>query len=128
LISSSKKPQEDGQRGTSMYHVVNLSTTSWSTLAPAFLAQYPSSTEMKTVPFDEWIGELSRTADELIDPERNPAVKLLDFYRGASRAGQGARVLASQKAEQASKTLTCVGAVDEEWVGIWMQHWGFKVD
>ncbi len=83
---------------------------------------------MKTVPFDEWIGELSRTADELIDPERNPAVKLLDFYRGASRAGQGARVLASQKAEQASKTLTCVGAVDEEWVGIWMQHWGFKVD
>lgn len=80
---------------------------------------------MRTVQFDEWTEELSQSGDHFVDPERNPAVKLLDFYRGAARVSKGPRVLTSHRAEKASKTLQRVGAVNEEWVRIWMRQWGF---
>ena len=83
---------------------------------------------MKAVPFDDWIETLSLSADGFVDPERNPAVKLLDFYRGAARVGKGPRMLTSHNAEKASKTLQCVGAVNEDWVGNWIQQWGIKID
>ena len=80
---------------------------------------------MRTVPFDEWTEELSRSGDHFVEPERNPAVKLLDFYRDATRVGKGPRVLTSHRAEKASKTLQRIGAVNEEWVRVWMRQWGF---
>ena len=83
---------------------------------------------MRTVQFDEWTEALSQSADTLVDSEKNPAIKLFDFYRGAARVSKGSRVLTSHKAEKASKTLQRVGAVKEEWVMIWMRQRGFKMD
>lgn len=49
----------------------------------------------------------------------------MDFYRDAAKVGkkgERARILESQKAESASRTLQRVWAVlDEGWVKIWMQ-------
>lgn len=111
-----------------MYHVVNPSTTSWSTLAPEILASYPKGLDMKAVPFNEWIEALNQSADEFINPERNPAVKLIDFYRDAARVGKGTRMLTSNKAEKASKLLQHVGAVSQDWVRNWMEQWGINTD
>ncbi|KAI9745048.1 MAG: hypothetical protein M1818_001326 [Claussenomyces sp. TS43310] len=127
LVSSCTVPLEDGRRGTLMYHVVNPNTTSWSTLVPCILASYPPGIDTKAVAFDEWIEVLSQSADDSIDPDRNPAVKLLDFYRGAARVGTGPRMLTSHKAERASATLQHVGRVNEDWVRNWMQQWGIKM-
>ncbi len=82
---------------------------------------------MRTVQFDEWTQALSQSAESFVEPERNPAVKLLDFYRGAARVGQEPRMLMSQRAEKASNLLQRVGSVNETWVRIWMQQWGFRV-
>lgn len=82
---------------------------------------------MGTVPFEEWIELLSQSAEESLDPKRNPAVTLLDFYRNAAKVGkegERARVLENQKAKSASRTLQRVGAVDEGWVQGWMHQWG----
>ena len=109
-----------------MYHVVNPDTTSWSALVPGILNCYPKDMDMRQVSFDQWIEALSQSTSDFIDPERNPAIKLLEFYRSAARVGKGSRMLSSHKAEKASETLQGVGAVCEDWVGNWMQQWGFK--
>ena len=108
-----------------MYHVVNPNTTSWSALVPWILSSYPHDVDMRTVQFDEWIEELSQSGEHFFDPERNPAAKLLDFYRGAARVSKGPRMLTSHRAEKASKMLQRIGAVNEEWVRIWMRQWDF---
>lgn len=81
---------------------------------------------MRAVPFEEWIETLNESADAFVDPERNPAIKLLEFYRGAARIRKGPRMLTSHKAEKASETLQRVGTVNKDWVRNWMQQWGSK--
>ncbi|KAL8765546.1 MAG: hypothetical protein Q9209_007417 [Squamulea sp. 1 TL-2023] len=125
LASSSRRVRKDGRQGTLMYHVVNPNASSWSSLAPKILGLYPKATTMRAVRYDEWVKALGRSADESADPERNPAIRLLDFYNKAAKAGvKGARMLPSYKAEAASKLLRGVGAVKEDWVKLWMQQWG----
>lgn len=106
-----------------MYHVVNPNATSWTSLVPSILGLCTKGMEMNTVPFEEWTEVLSQSAEEVIDAERNPAVKLLDFYRAAAKAGKGSRMLTSLKAEEASRTLQDVEAVNQEWVRNWMTQW-----
>ena len=134
LITSSStiRPEKASRPGTQMYHVLNPKTTTWALLAPKILSFYPTASDnkkkqMNAVPFEEWIEFLGQSADGHLDPDRNPAVKLLDFYRGAAKVGkkgQRARMLESRKAEGASRTLRSVGAVNEGWVRNWMQQWG----
>lgn len=131
ITSSMVHPGKDSRHGTQMYHVVNPSTTTWALLAPKILSFYPKAFDMGTVPFEKWIELLTQSANESMDPKRNPAVTLLDFYRNAAKVGkegQRARMLESQKAKSASRTLQRVGAVDEGWVKSWMQQWGILDD
>lgn len=91
------------------------------------LSHYPKELDVRAVPFEEWIEVLAHSADEPVDPERNPALKLLEFYHQAARAGPKggqARMLESKHAERASRTLRRVGVVDEGCVGVWMGQWG----
>ena len=121
------QPEKGARHGTQMYHVVNPNTTTWALLAPKILSFYPKACEMGTVPFGEWIKLLHQSAGEFPDTESNPAVKLLDFYRRAAKVGkksERARLLDSQRAQSASRTLQRVGAVDEQWVKNWMRQWG----
>lgn len=79
---------------------------------------------MQAVPFAEWVDILSQSADEIVDPGRNPAVKLLDLYCNATTVEKGPRILPSHKAENASKTLQGIEPVNETWFRAWMQQWG----
>ncbi len=58
-----------------------------------------------------------------IDLERNPAIRLLEFYEGTVEA-DSPRMLTSRKAEQASPALKTVGPVGEEWLRVWLEQWG----
>ncbi|KAL8643415.1 MAG: hypothetical protein Q9226_008395, partial [Calogaya cf. arnoldii] len=125
LVSSSKGGQNGAGSGTLMYHVVNPNASSWSTLAPDILRSYPKRHEMRAVQYDEWVEALSNSAEEFVDAARNPALKLLDFYREATKGNtKGPRMLPSHKTEAASRTLRSVGPVQQDWVQVWMNQWG----
>lgn len=116
-----------------VYHVVNPHTTSWSTtFAKSILASYPQDTPMRSVTFEEWVRILSDRADEMekndaVDVDRNPAIRLVDFYVDAAQSKKGARAFVSDKAVRASSTLRKISAVNRVWIDNWMMQWGIGV-
>ena len=127
LISSSAVAQEEvAKRGTLMHHVVNPNVTTWSSLAPGILNSYSKGSNVKPVSFEEWIQKLEKSIDEGLDVDHNPAIQLLEFYQKIAKAGQGPRMLSSQKAEKASAMLQTLGPVNNDWESIWMRQWGIK--
>lgn len=125
LISSSKGAGTSDQSGTLIYHVVNPNASSWSEMAPEILRLYAQGTGVRALQYEEWVEAIANSADEVVDPERNPAVKLLDFYLNVRKMGKrGPRKLPSHRAEAASRTLRDVGPVQQNWVKVWMQQWG----
>jgi nucleoside-diphosphate-sugar epimerase len=104
------------------YHVVNPNTTSWSKLVPWILASY--NRDVEVVSFEKWLDALSQSAEADVDPEKNPAVRLLDFYQRAK--DENPRKLQTQDG-QARRVLQEVGPVNRDWVNKWMQQWGFEV-
>ena len=125
LISTSSPHHMKAHNRTQMYHVLNPNTTSWSSLAPNALNLYHKAPYMRPVPFNEWVDTLSRTAGNSIDLGKVPAVKLLGFYRNATKVElKGARLLTSQKAQRASETLRRMEAVSQTWLRTWMEQWG----
>ena len=129
ILAFSTTPPTDLSRpgGTLLYHVVNPQTASWAeNFAPIVLAMYPKRLNIKASQFREWVDVLGQSVDGSLDAERNPAGRLVDFYREISETGKGPRRLTSLRAERASQTLRDVGAVNEQWISRWMQQWGFN--
>ncbi|KAI0381395.1 acetyl-CoA synthetase-like protein [Hypomontagnella monticulosa] len=131
LVSSCNSNAADNPAGANqVYHVVNPNTVSWSTgLASSILAAYPQSTHMQPVSFEEWVRILSDSAREMdssgsIDVDRNPALRLVEFYSGIAKSAQEPRSFVTRRAERASKTLHKTRAVNSDWVDNWMTQWG----
>ena len=120
-----------GAVGTKMYHVVNSQAASWSAdLAAEVLDAYPGSL-VQPLPFEEWVERLKASAeeaenDENIDIERNPAIRLVDFYSDAIGAKKGQRILAANASTEASKTLRELGPLSRGWLENWMVQWSLK--
>ncbi|KAI9700612.1 MAG: hypothetical protein M1836_001979 [Candelina mexicana] len=120
-----------GAVGTKMYHVVNPQAASWSTdFAPKVLDAYPGSL-MQPVPFEDWVERLKASAEEAeddqnIDIERNPAIRLVDFYSDAIGAKKSQRILQANASTEASKTLRELGPLSRGWLENWMVQWGLK--
>lgn len=112
--------------GTHVFNVVNQHPVSWcSQVADTILASYPSSISVKPVSFHAWVDRLRQSMDDdVVDLERNPAIRLLDFFTGLTLSGDEARHFGSTKAAAASPTLRTVEAVNEAWVRTWMAQWG----
>lgn len=110
---------------TKMYHVVNPQGASWSAdFAAAVLDAYPGSL-VQPLPFEEWVERLKASAeeaenDENIDIERNPAIRLVDFYSDTIGAKKGQRNLPAQASTAASKTLRELGPLSRSWLENWM--------
>lgn len=130
MVSSCEMPNTS-ESGTQVYNIVNPQIVNWSKeFANDVLALYPKGTQVRPVPFDEWVRALSDSA-AMIDEDgmlvnRNPAVRLVDFYSAASRPDQKPRSFETHRAEKASKTLRETGPVNREWLGNWMMQWGFR--
>ena len=120
-----------GVVGTKMYHVVNPQATSWSAdFAAEVLNAYPDS-RVQPVPFEEWVERLKASAEEAendknIDIERNPAIRLVDFYSDAIGAKTSQRILPANASTEASKTLRELGPLSLGWLENWMVQWGLK--
>lgn len=121
----------NGALRTKTYHVTNPQAASWSAdLAANVLAAYPSGT-VQPVPFADWLQKLEASAekagfDEDVDVERNPAIRLVEFYTNAANAGKGQRVLPTTASAQASATLRELGPLKRGWLEGWMVQWGLR--
>ncbi|KAI9656073.1 MAG: putative NRPS-like protein biosynthetic cluster [Bathelium mastoideum] len=112
------------------YHVVNPQASSWSAdLSAEMVAAYPEGT-VKGVSFEEWLAKLTASAEAAdVDAERNPAIRLLEFYTKAlANAGKTRRVLPTVASQQASKTLRELGPLNRTWMENWMVQWGIKTN
>ena len=120
-----------GTVGTKMYHVVNPQAASWSAdFAAEVLDAYPNN-HVQPVPFEEWVERLKASAEEAendknIDIERNPAIRLEDFYSDAIGAKKSQRILPANAATKASKTLRELGPLSRGWLENWMVQWSLK--
>ena len=127
----SDPPHRAGSVGTKMYHVVNPQAASWSAdLAAGVLNAYPGNI-VQPLPFEEWVERLKSSAeeaenDENLDIERNPAIRLVDFYSDAIGAKESQRVLRATASTAASKTLRELGPLSRVWLDNWMVQWNLK--
>lgn len=127
------KPEERGDAVEGYFHGVNPRLAQWTTLlAPAVQQLYgggPGGRIREIVPFADWVAALersvatTRTTDEIA---RNPAVKLLNFYRGMAKggvtAGAGYEVT---RTVGISPTFAELEAVTPELMQNWCSQWRF---
>ncbi|KAK7186799.1 thioester reductase domain-containing protein [Paraphaeosphaeria sporulosa] len=132
VMVSTSETLNSPESGTQVYHIVNPRTVRWSSdFANDALALYPQGTHVRPVMFDEWVRALNDSTSEIdrdgtLQLDRNPAVRLLDFYSAASRPDQEPRSFITRRAEKASKTLQETGPINREWLSNWMVQWGFR--
>lgn len=116
------------------YHAVNPQATTWAELAPAVQQFYGKDRIARLVSFAEWVDLLAKSqgdtegSGEARDLDRNPAVKLLDFYRGmaaAHEAGRSPVVFDVDRAKARSPAIRTAQAVTPELMVHWCKQWGF---
>ena len=113
------------------YHAVNPQTTTWAELAPAVQQFYGKDRIARLVSFAEWVDLLEKSqadTDGSGNLDRNPAVKILDFYRGvaaAHEAGRSPIVFDVDRAKARSPAIRTARAVTPELMLHWCKQWGF---
>ena len=109
----------------SVYHTVNPSVTTWTALLPHIQAEL--GPEVAVVPFAAWIKRLRASSASLTvaqDFSVNPALKLLDFYKGLLDSQSTPSKLETVKTERGCSLLTEVGPVNGDWMTKWIRQWG----
>jgi hypothetical protein len=76
------------------------------------------------VDFHEWVDKLGDSAKGDVDVERNPGVKLLEFFQGMMREREAVR-LETKVTHGGSEKMRELKAVDREWMRVWLEQWGF---
>ncbi|KXH65933.1 thioester reductase domain-containing protein [Colletotrichum salicis] len=107
------------------FHGVNPRTVPWETLAEAVREFYGDGVIKKLVPFKEWLELLENSAATTDDVDKNPGIKLLDFYQGLARGeGQGVE-FSMDRTTKSSKTMKEMQAVTPELMQNWCRQWAF---
>ena len=109
--------------GSSVYHLVNPTQTTYDLLLPSIIARFSSTPRL--LPFADWV-DLVTTSD--LDAESHPAVKLLDFFKGLAemdKEGKEIVVLETRLSREKSELLREQESVKGEWMERWMRQWGY---
>lgn len=121
-ILKSRRDSSD-QEPNSIFHLINPSRSSWSSLIPAIQEMHPA----RAVTLNEWLNEL----DSIQNPSdkdilEKPALKLLDFYRGLANNSEVLSVpLRVSNSQKASQTMACLQPVSHAQMLNWLQQWSF---
>ncbi len=114
-------------RGGRFYNMVNPHSVSFSSLLPVL--ETGLKARPKVVPYKEWLAALEASAeDENLNLEANPAVKLLDFFRGledGEEMGDTPTRLkySTQHTKADSPTMQRLEGVNEKWITSWLKGW-----
>ena len=118
------------EQWTKYYHLVNPKTVKWDDFVPVIQEHFSQAPQgerkgINAVSTTEWLQLLEESAKgKYVDVARNPAVKLLDFYRALSRDNI-VSLLDTEKAKKASKTMWGLDPVKAEWMKLWLKQWNF---
>jgi hypothetical protein len=109
-----------------VYHLVNPKRTTYT---ESVLPCVTSQLELPDVPFEEWVQRLRESAAdaEATDVERNPAVKLLEFFESLvkmEKVGRSQVWLDTTRAVEDSKVLREMDVVSGTHMVNWMRQWG----
>lgn len=136
VLASDGKVRRDGD-GAQVFNVRNPKTASWGSLIPTItgLAENRHNEEiLRVVSPEMWLEALQKTAEAGVGPglaslvARNPAVKLVDFYRESlwPRLEENAEAqlpMDVTRAVAASTTLREIPPVSLEWMRKWVEEW-----
>ncbi|KAK1493730.1 thioester reductase domain-containing protein [Colletotrichum cuscutae] len=107
------------------FHGVNPRTVPWETLAEAVREFYGDGVIKKLVSFKEWVELLENSTATTDDVDKNPGIKLLDFYQGlAMGEGQGVE-FSMERTTKSSKMMKEMQAVTPELMQNWCRQWAF---
>lgn len=109
-----------------VYNVVNPGLTSWNSLLNTVRLRL--GPHVQVVPLREWVHkleELDLTGSGALSAW--PAIKILDFYRALEQAqsSEGKLAYTITHGLTASETLTKLTPVNNEWMSIWLDQWGY---
>ncbi|KAL7917709.1 hypothetical protein ACQKWADRAFT_325439 [Trichoderma austrokoningii] len=107
------------------FHGVNPSVTSWTKLATVLKSHYCGRIK-DVVPLNDWIQILEASAVNATaeDVNRNPAIKLIDAYKGIS-SGSGYSQWEMKRTIAHSPTMRNLGPVDEALMKNWCDQWKY---
>ncbi|TDZ38354.1 Non-canonical non-ribosomal peptide synthetase FUB8 [Colletotrichum spinosum] len=106
------------------FHGVNPHAVAWAELADAVVGFYGDRIK-KVVPLAEWVRALEASASRTDDMDRNPGVKLLDFYGGLASGGAGGVEFAMERTVRHSRTMREMKALTPELMRNWCRQWAF---
>ncbi|KAK5991336.1 Non-canonical non-ribosomal peptide synthetase FUB8 [Cladobotryum mycophilum] len=109
------------------FHVVNPSQTEWEELALAAQGYYGERIK-QLVPLEEWVEALEKSVVSTEQVEKNPAMKLLDTFRGmvqAVRAGQKGVRYDMERTMGRSSTAAGMGPITPDMMRNWCSQWEF---
>lgn len=105
---------------TPVYNVVNPWVAKWEELLPAVQKVAPEA-----VPVNEWLDRLDATRESsthILD--KNPGVKLADFYRGFLTGGEAGLNFSTTELVSGSATAAKLRAIQHQDMVRWMKTWG----
>ncbi|UKZ86441.1 putative NRPS-like protein biosynthetic cluster [Trichoderma asperellum] len=107
------------------FHGVNPSVTSWTKIAAVLKSHYCGRIK-DIVPLNEWIqileaSSINATAE---DVNKNPAIKLIDAYKGIASGG-GYSKWDMERTIAHSPTMRNLGPVDEALMRNWCDQWNY---
>ncbi|KAH8673378.1 hypothetical protein BX600DRAFT_455167 [Xylariales sp. PMI_506] len=105
-----------------VFNVMNPNPTSYEALLPGL----SKGLGAEIVPAEEWLDRLKESARKAggVVSEKNPGVKLIDFYREEflDKDGHMPKV-ATDNLLACSSTARSLPAVNDSWVELWLQQW-----
>ena len=111
---------------SSTYNIVNPRSTEWKLLIDSILQLLGS--QIKIIPLSQWI-EILEAIDRNDTSElaAKPAIKILDFYRAMKEQRKTSASLrfSTAQAMAASRTMSRLEAVNNEWMKIWLTQLGY---
>lgn len=104
------------------YHGVNAHKTSWTDiLAPVVLKLLPHTSLMS---WKDWVSALSKAITAAGDPTKVPGAPLIAFFEGIG-SKERESVLDTTNTSERSGVFRDLGAVDGQWMELWMNQWGY---
>lgn len=119
LESATLKLESEAKGTLPVYHVANPHAISWGNIVP----WAADTLRLQLVSFEDWLSKLEGCDEPLEDVDKNPAVKLVEFYREAGKVSATRRMM-TWKTAQASKTLREMVPVNQRWLTAWSKQWG----
>ncbi|KAI2642228.1 putative NRPS-like enzyme [Xylaria nigripes] len=133
-------PGTTNGNGAEVFNVRNPNIVSWTSLIPTIVqtAKTKFGQDIQVVPSTTWLTQLEESADKdgneadinvaMAFVAKNPAMKLVDFYRGDlwPRVTDNTPLhlpMVITRAVAASNTLRNMTPIGPEWMGKWVEEW-----